>query len=247
MKILGDSNITDADITATNIAAAALTAKLQTFQLTDNMRTISNSTVIDFTFNGTIPNIDTIALCGTNLTPNSVINISYSDTDINSPDATILLDPFSTLNQVMFLVSALNKKFWRVSITDTSLSTLFIGYLYVGVSLNIPFVEFGHNAELNVFSNPAVTPTGQGFGGKIYNSLPLDFTMLMRFDLLDSYISIKQEKQNIDPVLIVEYIDSYDNDLYRPKYGALVAAVNSFPMNKNNLNYAVSDRLEERF
>lgn len=247
MKILGDSNITDATITATNIAAASLTAKLQTFQLTDNMRTLANNTVIDFTFNGTVPNIDTIALCGTNLTSTSVINVSYSDTDINSPDATVLLTPFSTFNQVIFLDAALNKKFWRIDIVDTALSTLFIGYIYAGVSLDIPFVEFGHNAELNIFSNPAVTDTGQGYGGKGYNSLPLDFTMLMRFDLLDSYISLKQEKQNIDPVLIVEYIDSYDNDLYRPKYGALVAAVNSFPMNKNNLNYAVSDRLEERF
>lgn len=247
MKILGDSNITSAVITATNIVAAALTDKLKTFQLTDNMRTLSDSTVIDFTFNGTVPNIDTIALCGTNLTSTSVINVSYSDTDINSPDATILLTPFSTLNQVIFLDAAINKKFWRVSITDTSQSTLFIGYLYCGVSLEIPFVEFGHNASLNIFSNSAVTPTGQGYGGKVYNSLPVDFTMFLNLDLLTSYIEIIQEKQNIDPVLLIEYIDSYDNALYRPKYGVLINADIPFPQNKNNLNYAVSARLEERF
>lgn len=247
MKILGDSNITEADITATNLAAAALTDKLQTFQLSDNMRTLSNSTVIDFTFNGDIPNIDTIALCGTNLTSTSVINISYSDTDINSPDDTILLDPFSTLNQVIFLDTSLNKKYWRVSITDTSLSTIFIGYLYCGVSLTIPFVEFGHSAGFNIFSNQAVTPTGQGYGGKIYNSLPLDFTMFLSFTLLTAYIAIKQAKQNIDPVLIVEYIESYDNILYRPKYGVLVNSDIQYPLSHNTLPYAISDRLEERF
>lgn len=247
MKILGDSNITSADISATNIAAAALTDKLQTFQLADNMRTLSNSTVIDFTFNGDIPNIDTISLVGTNLTPTSVINISYSDTNINSPDDTILLDPFSTLNQVIFLDASLNKKFWRIDIVDTALSTIFIGYLYCGVSLTIPFVEFGHSASFNIFSNPAVTPTGQGYGGKIYNSLPVDFTMLIDLDTLESYIAIKEAKQNIDPVLIVEYIDSYDNALYRPKYGVLVNPEIPYPQNRNTLNYAISDRLEERF
>jgi len=47
--------------------------------------------------------------------------------------------------------------------------------------------------------------------------MPVDFTMLMKIDLLTSYIAIKQNHQNIDPVLIVEYIESYDTDLYRPK------------------------------
>ena len=247
MKILGDSQITNATITATNILTSPLTKKLQTFQLTDNMRTIANSTVIDITFPGTIPDIDTIALCGTNLTPTAVINVSYSNTNINSPDDTILLDPFSTLNQIMFLVASLNKKYWRISITDTAVSQIFIGYIYIGVSLNIPYVEFGHNPSLDIFSNSNVTPTGQGYGSKIYNALQVEFTMLLNITQLEAYIEIVQEKQNIDPVIIVEYPLSYDNALYRPKYGVLSSTSVPYQMSHNNLRYAVSARLEERF
>jgi len=247
VKILGDSNITAASITATNIISSALTDKLKTFTLTDNLRTISNSTRLDITFDGTIPNIDTIALCGTNLTPSAVVTLTYADVDINSPDGTVVLPTFSTLHQVFFLDASINKKYLRINIVDTGLSTINIGYIYAGVAIDIPFVEFGHVPGLNIFSNSSVTATGQSYGSKIYNSLPVDFTMLINYDLLESYMEIKQEKQNIDRVLIVEYIDSYDLALYRPKYGVLVGEETPFPISENNLTYAVSDRLEERF
>jgi len=115
-----------------------------------------------------------ISLCGTNLSSSAVVEVSYSDTDIDSPDATVTMATFSTLNQVIFLGATHNKKYWRVSITDSTLSSLFIGYLYCGVYLDIPYVEFGHNAFLQVFSNSSFSPTGQQYGGKTYNALPFD-------------------------------------------------------------------------
>jgi hypothetical protein len=247
MRILGDSNITAADVTATNVLAASFTEKLKNFQLTDKMITLTNETDIDFTFNGDIPGINQIVLCGTNLSPTAVVEVSYSDTDIESPDATISMQVFSTLNQVIFLDSVLTKKFWKVHVLDTGLSSLFVGYLYCGEYLDIPFVEFGHNAELNIFSNSSKSKTGQRYGGKTYNALPVDFTMLLNFDLLNDYIAIKLEKQNIDPVVLIEYIETYDNVLYRPKYGVLANTEIPYPQNRNTLNYAIDDRLEEIF
>jgi hypothetical protein len=247
MRILADSNITAASVTATNVLSATFTEKLKNFQLADKMITLTNDTDIDFTFNGVVPGINMIALCGTNLTPTAVVEVSYSDTDIETPDATISMTVFSTLNQVIFLGSVITKKYWRVSIVDTALTSLFAGYLYCGEYLDIPYVEFGHNAELNMFSNSSISPTGQGFGGKTYNALPVDFTMLLDYDLLNDYLAIKLDKQNVDPVVLIEYIETYDNVLYRPKYGVLTNTEIPYPQNKNTLNYSVQDRLEERF
>jgi len=247
MRILGDSQITNADITATNILSAALTNKLQTFQLTDNMRTIANSTQIDFTFNGVIPDLNCIALCGSNLSPAAVVTLSYSDTDINSPDDSIVLPIFSTLHQVFFLSSVLNKKYWRITIADTGNSILFFGYLYTGVYFQVPAVQFAHGAALSIFSNGQFTPTGQRYGSKLYNGLPVDFTMFLEYDDLEEYFAIKQSKQDIDPVLLIEFEESYAMSLYRPKYGVLITAENPYPMQNVPLTYEIPARLEEIF
>jgi len=247
MRILGDSNITLADITATNIISSALTDKLKTFTLTDNLRTIANTTRIDLIFNGEVPTVDCVGLCGSNLTSSSVITISYSDTDINSPDDSIVITDFSSLNQVLFLDAAISKKYWRINITDTSISTIFIGYLYIGKYFQVPAVEFGHTPSLNLFSNPSVTDTGQGYGSKIYNSLPLDFTMFMNYTELEEYFTILQEKQNIDPVLLIPYEESLALSLYRPRFGALINEENPYSMNNDIFEYGISSRLEERF
>ena len=50
MKILGDSQITNATITATNLLAASFADKLKTFPLADNLRTLANNTIIDLDF-----------------------------------------------------------------------------------------------------------------------------------------------------------------------------------------------------
>jgi hypothetical protein len=246
MRILADSNITDATITATNITAAS-TDKLKTFQLSDNLRTITNSTVIDLVYDPTEPPVNCVALCGTNLTSSAVITLSWSDTDISTPDDSEVFPTFSSLNQVIFLAASIQKKYIRISITDSTLSTLFIGFLYIGVYHQVTAVEFGQIAALEMFSNPAVSPTGQGYGSKVYNALPVDFTMFVEYDELEDYLTIKQEKQNIDPVLMVEYEDDYDLTLYRPKYGVLSLSSIPYQMDGTPEYYTISDRLEERF
>jgi hypothetical protein len=247
MIILGDSNITAATISATNVTSSIQRDKLKTFTLANQMRTTSGSTVIDLDF-GTVsaPDVSMLGLCGTNLTQTAVIQVSYSDTNIAVPDATILLDPFSSFNQIMILPALLNKRYWRISISDAALTEIWLGYLYIGKYLNIPYIEFGHNSSLQLNSNPNVNSTGQGYGGKLYNSMPVSFTMFAYLETVQEYIRIKQVKQNIDPVLIVEFPSSYDIDIYRPKYGVLTGDL-TFPITQNNLTYSVSDTFEERF
>ena len=175
------------------------------------------------------------------------MSVSYSDTNILAPDATVSMTIFSSLNQVILLPASITKRYWRISISDSAVSKINIGFMYIGESFNADSVEFGHNASLNIFSNYAVSRTGQGFGSKTYNALPVDFTMFLNYTNLESYIAIKQANQNIDPVLLIEYPESYDSSLYRPKYGILSGTDIPYPMVDNPLSYAISDRLEERF
>jgi hypothetical protein len=247
MRILGDSQITNASIQATNIVSSGLTSKLQTYQLTDNMRTISNSTVIDLDFGVGSSVVDCVSLCGSNLSSAATVQLSYSDTNILAPDTTITLSDYSPLNQVFFLDTAISKRYWRISISDVTLSNILIGYIYIGKYFQVPWVEFGHEPFLQLNSTSSVTSTGQGYGIKTYNSMPVNFTMYMNYDDLDTYLSILQEKQNIDPVLLVEYDESYTLSLYRPKYGVLSNTSTAYPISGNNYAYTISGRLEERF
>ncbi len=247
MRILGDSNITTATLTATNLDSAAFVNKLKTFQLVDKMITNANSTIIDLTYDPTEPPVNCVAICGSSLTATATISLSYSDTDISSPEATIALPTFSSLNQIFFLSSTLQKKYWRLTISDSSLSTIFIGYIYIGVYYQVPAVTFGHNAMLDIHSIPQQTETGQGYGSKRYNSMPLDFTTSGDLTEITNLFTIIQNKQNIDPVLITEYEESYDLALYRPKYGVFSKTSYPFPMQNTPKFYAISLSFEERF
>lgn len=248
MRILGDSNIVDATITATNIATAELTDKLKTFQLVDNMRTLTNSTQIDLVFNAIQPNVNGISLCGTNLTDTSVITLSWSDTDINSPDDSIILYDFSTLNQVFFLDNILQKKFWRITITDSAISTIFIGYLYIGVYLQFDTVIFPTINGINLKSVSKVTDTGQSYGSKIYNNYYTNLSIRrIKYELLEDLINLLLIKQNIDSILFVAYEDNYTLQLFRPKFGILTNVQQPFIMDRDAFIFGIDLSFKESF
>lgn len=247
MIILGDPQITKATVTATNIGASIFSKKLQTFELADNMRVDNNSTVINIDFGapGSGP-IDFVGLCGTNLSELATIVLSYSDTDISNPDSQIVLPKYSEFNQIFTLATAIKKRYWRISITDTGNSALWIGYLYLGESIKLDTI-YPHTPQKNMVSKSAVTATGQEYGSKRYNFYSAEWNAAIGYDDIDKFMDIVNTRQNIEPVIVVEFPESIDKRLYRPKYGVLTQSEYPFLMSENPLYYEVSIKFEERF
>lgn len=254
MRIIADNNITDATITATNELSFQNADKLKSFNLSDKLETTTNNTVIDIDFGMSSIPVDSVVLCGTNLSPSVSITVSWSDTAPSLPDGSKTLTDFSTFNQVVFLDSAETKRYWRITISDPAPNNsdgsnrLFIGYIYIGQYTQVDAVEFPHTPSLNISSSPAISATRQGYGSKGYGYYSVDFTTIgLTFDKIDELLQIVEEKQNIDRIVLIEYEDSITERLYRPKYGVLTGEGYPFAQDGNPGYYNLRFSFEERF
>lgn len=250
MIILGDSNITDADISATNGLSFAGTEKLQIFQLSDKFKTTSGTTQIILDFGACTADIDTFVLCGTNISTGSSLSLSYSDTDPAFPETTISLPTFTSFNQIWMLDEPVCKRYWIIDIDDPDPQDsdgIEIGFIYCGERTQSYGVSFPHSPSLNLSSVPDLSATGQGYGSKGYNATSMEFTIESDKTGLESMFSIVRAKQNIDPIVIVPFEDSLYNSLYPPMYGTLNADSYGYPMDGSPGIYAVSATFAERF
>jgi hypothetical protein len=248
MRVLGKGQITNASLTVTNLESTEFSEKLKTFQLSDNIRSLTNSTSITMDFAGSQEDVNCVAICGTNLTSSAVVTLSYSNSNIESPEAVISLPLFSNFNQVFFLSTAITRRYWRITISDSTLSEVWAGHLYIGEYYQVPGVEFPHGSSLNVVSNQLVNTTGQEYGSKFYTpySCEWNFTGLDETDVAE-VLSIVRERMNIEPVLMVEYEGSYDKEIYRPKYMVLDSDEYPYPMVNDPLSYNLLVTGAERF
>lgn len=233
MILLADNQITNAEITATNPLSFAGEEKLQIFQLDNKFKASQGTTCITLDFGSDVPDIDMIALCGTNISSSATLSISYSDT--TTPGTPVTLPDFSTFNQVWILDTALNKRYWTIDIIDPdpqgdSAVGVEIGYIYIGESIKINMVDFPHTPTLNLISIPSTSATGQEYGSKMFNQNTMEFTATFTRVELYEILSVIRQKQNIDPVVIVTYEDAIDDQLYPPRYGVLSADSYAYPM-----------------
>lgn len=248
MKILGDPKITDATITITNLEAEDDVNKLKTFQLSDRVDILTDNTVITVDFGASnIPALDMLALCGTNLSENASIVLTYASVDIDSPDGLIQLDKFSNFNQLFLLEQVLQKRYLRFTISDNTLDTLSFGYLYVGLSITA-YAVYPHTPALGVKAAQATTITGQEYGSKLYTLYQASWELAdLQHDDVDAILQIVRERMNIEPVLVVEYEETYELNLYRPKYGVLTLTEYPYPMVSRPGTYNLELGFEERF
>ena len=254
MRIIADNNITDADITATNTLSFQDEEQLKIFQLAERFSTSTNNTDISLDFGTNIPVVDAIALCGTNLSEDSTINISYSNISPDIPEATIPITEFSTFNQILFLDVAQSKRYWVISISDPNpnnddgSSRLSLGYIYIGKYTQIDYVEYPSEPSANYQSIGSSSYTRQRFGSRGYRYFTSTFTCTdLTYTDLEELIDLIDSKQNVEPVVLVEYEDNYTMSLYRPKYGYLATTEYQFPMQTSSGDYTLSFSFEETF
>jgi hypothetical protein len=231
---------------------------MQVFQLADKYKANSGVDEIFIDFGVGIPDINCVALCGSNLSSDATVTLQYSTTGFSTPDSTIELPVFSNFNQVWFLdligtvldfstpsfvypsflypssppATSLNKRYWKISINDPDpqgSSGFELGYLYIGEYVQIDS-DFPMAPQLGVISQPATSGTGQEYGSKILNQTTTEFTSVILEDKVIEVLDIIREKQNIDPVLLIPYEDSIDNVLYPPRYGVFSGDAYAYPM-----------------
>lgn len=250
LRILADSQITNATITTSNGLSFAPPEKMQIFQLADKYKAASGIDQIVMDFNSSSSGVNCVALCGSNLSSNATATLSYSDTAPGSPEDTITLPTFSNFNQVWFLPASLDKRYWVIDINDPNpqgSSAFELGYLYIGEYTQINSVLFPHTPTLNIISQPATSGTGQEYGSKVMNQNSIEFSADFTTDTLADMLEILQSKQNIDPVLLVPFEDSLDNALYPPRYGVLSSDSYAYPMDGTPGLYSLTLSHRETF
>ena len=233
MRLLADSQITNATVTTTNGLSFAPPEKMQIFQLADKYKANSGIDQIVMDFGTCTSVMNCVALCGSNLSSGASVSLSYSSTAPGSPEATISLPVFSNFNQVWFLPAAICKRFWVIDINDPDpqgSSAFELGYLYIGGYVQIDAPDFPISPALGVISQPATSGTAQEYGSKVMNQETTEFTAIFDETELIEMFNIIKEKQNIDPVLLVPFEDSLDSSLYPPRYGVLSGDSYAYPM-----------------
>jgi hypothetical protein len=251
MRILGDNTITNATITASTVYSYANGDQLKTFDLSKRMKGISGSVDIELDFGSDTSDVNCVVLCGSNISDSATVELSYSNTDIDTPDDTISLPKFSNFNQVFFLDTALDRRFWKIHIVDPDpqdSTGVEMGYLYIGEYTQLDYIVYPHEPTLNLSSTLTTSPTRQITGSKTiaYTSLSFtadNLTQAETYSLLDMI----EGKMNIDPVVVIQDETDYDALLYPPRYGILTATSYSYAAQGQPNNISLGLTFEEVF
>ncbi len=252
MIILADSNINSATVTATNEKSFAPADNLKSYKTVKAFETTTSSTVIDLDFSDTEIDVNAVALCGTNLSESASIVLSYSDTDIEIPEATISLTTFTNFNQVFLLDELLERRFWRLSISDPDPQdndgSLNIGFIYIGEYFDVGRASYPSTPTLNVIADSEVSATGSQYGQKVYNAITFSASAYITgATKAYNFLQIFRDRQTTDYILLIPYEDSLDNPLYRPLYGCFTSNSYAYALDGAAGIYAIPFSFSERF
>ena len=251
MRILGNNTITNATISASTVYSYANGDNLKTFDLSKRMKARTGEVDIILDFGTDSSDVNCVVLCGSNISESAVVELSYSDTDISSPDETIALTKFSNFNQVFFLDTAIEKRYWKISINDPDPQDsdgTEIGYIYIGEYTQLDSIVYPHEPTLNLLSSITMSPTRQITGAKTASYTSLSFTAdnLTQAEVY-LLLTMIEGKMNIDPVVVIPFDDDYDASLYPPRYGILTSTGYSYSQQGQPNNLSIDMTFEEVF
>jgi hypothetical protein len=158
----------NATMTASSEASNMLVTKLQQKDIRRNFRTGAVTTVnIDLTYSST-QSADTFDLLNTNLTAAGIVRIKLSNTalgntdiwDSNSGNTPGTVDP--NYKDAVVLASSVKSgwKYCRIVLTDTSLTYLEAGFLFVGLRTAFDY-NYAYGAQLTRV-DPSIQKTTKG-------------------------------------------------------------------------------------
>lgn len=250
MRILADSVVTQATITATNTLSFSPESNLQIYQLADKWKCSQGTTQIVLDFGATVPDVDYVALCGTNISESATLSVSYSSTSPASPEVTTLLPAFSNFNQVWMYMTTVNRRYWMIDINDPDpqgANGIEIGYLSVGEYRQIESWDFPHTPTLNLSMIFSTSPTLQEYGTHVvdWNDMTYTVSGLSATEAAELLSFVKQAG-NEEHFVLVQYEDSIDNPLYPPRYGIFTENSYSYQAENPN-NYSLTFTFEERY
>lgn len=249
MRILSDNTITNADVTGTNLYSYAGASNLKTFDLSKKMIAVIGETDIVLDFNADTSPVNCVVLCGSNLSSGASAVLSYSDTDPDIPELTIPLPKFSNFLQLWFLDSPVEKRFWKISISDPDPQGndgVELGYIYIGEYIQIRNIQYPHSPALVPSSSVAESTTKQRTGSKIVNYRTVDFVAAsVTQEEASVLLNVVKDKMNVDPIVLITYEDGYEKALYPPMYGVLNSSSYSYPADGAPDDISITFNFEE--
>lgn len=250
MRICADSQITNATITWSNSRSFSPPNKLKIYQLVDKMLCTSGVTRGIIDFGSTNNNVNYFALCGTNISSSATVTLGYSNLDPDTPELEIPLPVFTNFNQIWFLPSPINRRYWMVDISDPSPQDSVgteIGFVHMGAYTQIDVVDFPHVPLLRIGSVQAASPTYQEYGRKGTNVRSGEYICNINGSQIDVVLEKLAEIQSVDHVVVVPFENDIANNRYRPRYGILTAESYDYSSDGSSNLAKIRIPFEERF
>lgn len=232
-NLLGNSSLSssteDSDFVLSNIKNPHLT---KIFKFTGN-----TSETLDINL-GSSEEIRGI-IVETNLTSSATVNIyGHTTSDFTIPDYTSTASVYDG-KVTLFLDE--NYQYWRVEMTDTSLTTIWIKYLFIGDYTQMPTFDPDVDLEYSTSSTASTNQTGQIYGNKGYEifSTGFEFNTITDYvrEIDGKVIATREELllmwravENINPIYLVIWEESLDK--FSPVLG--VFDQNSFTFSKSD-------------
>lgn len=214
-------------LTASSSFAGFSTANLLDYHLSKYFKFNANSgtIVIDCL---TAINLKNIYLLGTNLTSNGSILIEANSENSWSTPAYSASGTIYSNGSAGIMDIDKTYRYWRISIEDTSVTHLQVGYLFSGINLQLPaldpLIEFSYNTNSSV----DYSISGQSYGdrGIEYFSSTFNFPQVADFNLQinDKAIATREDilvfwsvNLGVVPIVLIPFDNSLDK--YPPIIG----------------------------
>lgn len=247
MLFLWDNKIDDAILTPSSELLSRPIENVQDSDLSKQFAMDSNSGNIVIDLNNS-EYISDVMLLGTNITSTGNITLEGSTTDnFSSPDYSSSMDVYSNGNCGIKDVDS-TYQYWRVVITDTSISDILIGWLYIGERLQLPGID--PSVNLNYHTNTAATfsvsqqiyaNTGVEYFSSSF-SFPVITDEVVQYDGVDiatreDILEFWYSNRGAKPIVLV--IWDNDRERFPPIVGVVAQDTLSFNMDRNQGSYGL--------
>jgi len=173
MRISYQNKLDEATLTPSSVKSGSTINNLTQKHLSKRFTFDGNSGTVDIDFGGN-QDIKKVIIGGSNMTSSATVTLIASvNSDYSTTDFSTTLDIYdSTWTKNLDETY----RYWRLSVSDSSLTYLWMGYLYLGDYLQMPGIDPNYVLNYNTTSKVTMSVSLQPYGDKGINYFKSSFS-----------------------------------------------------------------------